>query len=152
MTKPPEDHFIDAMGLHYESAGASRLMGRILGWLLICDPPHQSSQQLMERLQTTSGTISTNTRILMMMGLLQKVHVTGERASYFQIAEDAWHRTLVEQMKHMTAVRLLAADSLHKLSATHDTARLRGMHELYSRFEEHFEQLLSDWEREHSPS
>lgn len=48
----------------------------------------------------------------------------------------------------MTAIRLLAADTVQALSASHDTTRLRGLHELYSRFE----QLLADWERELSPS
>ncbi len=151
MTKrTPDDRFINDMGLHWEGAGASRMMGRILGWLLICQPAHQSSQQLMDKLQTTSGTISTNTRMLIMMGLLEKVHVAGERASYFQIAEDAWHKTLTEHMKHMSAVRALVAGSIHRLEGTHDTSRLVGMHDLYSRFEEHFEELLVEWEREHS--
>jgi hypothetical protein len=37
-----EREFIERSGLFYEAAGGPRTAGRILGWLLICDPPHQS--------------------------------------------------------------------------------------------------------------
>jgi DNA-binding transcriptional regulator GbsR (MarR family) len=144
MSKTPEDRFIDDMGLHFEASGGTRMMGRLLGWLLICDPPHQSSQQLIDRLQTTSGTISTNTRTLMMMGLLEKVHVSGERANYFQIAEDAWQRVIGEHMRHMQAVQELAAQGMEQLGETHDLARLRGLHHVYGRFLEHMQHALDE--------
>jgi len=44
---PEEAEFVDRLGLFMERLGATRTMGRVYGWLLICDPPRQS---LTERL------------------------------------------------------------------------------------------------------
>jgi hypothetical protein len=33
------------MGLFFETLGASRTMGRVYGWLMICDPPQQSPRR-----------------------------------------------------------------------------------------------------------
>lgn len=37
-----EKHFIEDVGLLLEESGLPRMAGRILGLLLICNPPHQS--------------------------------------------------------------------------------------------------------------
>ena len=44
---PEEAEFVDRMGLFFELSGGSRTMGRVYGWLLICDPPRQSLTQLV---------------------------------------------------------------------------------------------------------
>ena len=36
---PEEAEFVDRLGLFMEMLGGSRTMGRVYGWLLICDPP-----------------------------------------------------------------------------------------------------------------
>ena len=38
---PEEAEFVDRLGLFMEMLGGPRTMGRIYGWLLICDPPQQ---------------------------------------------------------------------------------------------------------------
>ena len=43
-----QQHFVEEVGLLFEHAGLPRMAGRILGWLLICDPPHQSPGELAE--------------------------------------------------------------------------------------------------------
>ncbi len=97
MNKSADDRFLDDVGLHFESMGAPKMMGRMLAWLMVCDPPHQSSQQIMEQLGCTSGTVSTNSRLLMMHGLIEKVEVPNSRASHFQLSPNAF----VEVMKLM---------------------------------------------------
>jgi hypothetical protein len=39
---PEEAEFVDRQGLFFEFLCASLTMGRVYGWLLICDPPQQS--------------------------------------------------------------------------------------------------------------
>ena len=43
--------FAERVGLLCESQGLARMAGRVIGWLLICDPPHQSLVELGEVLQ-----------------------------------------------------------------------------------------------------
>ena len=34
-----ERHFVEEMGLLFETMGGQRMMGRVVGHLLICEPP-----------------------------------------------------------------------------------------------------------------
>ena len=43
---PEEAEFVDRLGLFMELLGGPRTMGRVYGWLLICDPPQQSLTEL----------------------------------------------------------------------------------------------------------
>lgn len=57
----------------------------MLGWLLVCDPPEQSAAELGESLQASKGSISTATRVLLRLGLLERVRVRGERFDRFRV-------------------------------------------------------------------
>ncbi|MBA3470937.1 MAG: hypothetical protein H0T53_14985 [Herpetosiphonaceae bacterium] len=61
--------FVEKVGLLYEQVGLQRMAGRILGWLLICDPPAQSAADLAAALDASKGSISGITR-----QLFQPVH------------------------------------------------------------------------------
>ena len=43
-----EQRFVEEVGIVFEQTGLPRMAGRILGWLLISDPPHQSTDQLTQ--------------------------------------------------------------------------------------------------------
>jgi DNA-binding transcriptional regulator GbsR (MarR family) len=47
------------------------MAGRILGWLLISDSPHQSSEQLVNGLEASKGSISSMTRLLIQINLIE---------------------------------------------------------------------------------
>jgi hypothetical protein len=42
--------FVDDFSMKIEELGHPRIYGQIIGWLLICDPSHQSFPDLMENL------------------------------------------------------------------------------------------------------
>lgn len=49
------------------------MVGRALGWLLVCEPPEQSAAELAETLQASKGSISTATRVLLRLGFIERV-------------------------------------------------------------------------------
>ena len=51
--------FIEEVGLLFEQTGLPRMAGRILGWLLIANPPHQTTSHLTEALLASKASIST---------------------------------------------------------------------------------------------
>ncbi|HUM37248.1 MAG TPA: MarR family transcriptional regulator, partial [Anaerolineae bacterium] len=57
-------HFIEDISLYFEQMGIPRMAGRILGVLLISNPPEQSIMDLCETLQASKSAISTSTRLL----------------------------------------------------------------------------------------
>ena len=66
-----EKHFVEEVGLFFEQSGMPRMAGRILGWLLISDPSHQTTSELAEVLLASKGSISTMTRLLIRIGLIE---------------------------------------------------------------------------------
>jgi hypothetical protein len=70
---PEEAEFVDRLGLFFEFLGASRTMGRVYGWLLICDPPQQSLTQLADALSVSKASASTVARQLQEGGMVERL-------------------------------------------------------------------------------
>jgi len=70
---PEEANFVDRLGLFMEMLGGPRTMGRVYGWLLICDPPQQSLTQLAEVLSVSKASVSTVARQLQEAGMIERL-------------------------------------------------------------------------------
>ena len=145
-----EKHFIEEVGLLFEMVGLPRMSGRILGWLLICDPPHQSNSELIEALQASKASISTMTRQLMQTGLIEKISLPGERRDYFQIKPNAWSQIAKQRISQIKAFRKLAEKGLSLLedAAPQEQQRLAEMHDIHAFWERELPLLDERWEKE----
>jgi DNA-binding transcriptional regulator GbsR (MarR family) len=70
---PEEAEFVDRLGLFMELLGGSRTMGRVYGWLLICDPPRQSLTELAQTLSVSKASVSTVARQLQQGGMIERL-------------------------------------------------------------------------------
>jgi hypothetical protein len=107
-----QDEFIERVGRWWESGTGSRTSGRILGWLMICDPPYQSSSQLSESLQISAGSVSTQVRFMENLDIVERVTFGGDRATYFQLKPDVWVGLMwseVDQLKQWQEMARLGA-------------------------------------------
>jgi len=82
-----EERFIEAMGLAHEEDRLPRIAGRLVG-LLILSPEPVRFDHLAARLRVSRASISTNTRLLENMGVIQRVTRPGDRRDYFKINEE----------------------------------------------------------------
>lgn len=85
-----ESHFVEEVGLIADEMGETRMAGRVLGLLLISDPPHQTAQQIAETLDASRGAVSTAIRQLLRSGILDKVAVPNSRATYVAVQDHPW--------------------------------------------------------------
>jgi DNA-binding transcriptional regulator GbsR (MarR family) len=88
-----ESEFVDRMWLVMERLGGPRTMGRIYGWLLICDPPHQSLGELATALSVSKTSISTVARMLEAAGMIERVPASN-RQHHYRIAPGGWTHVL----------------------------------------------------------
>jgi len=65
--------------------GMPRMNGRLLGWLLICDPPRQSTADLARALGVSRASISIATRLLQANGLVRRAVEPGSRGYTFEL-------------------------------------------------------------------
>jgi len=88
-------------------AGTPRMVGRTLGLLLVCDPPEQSASDLAQALQASKGSISMATRVLVRMGLIERVRHRGERFDRFRAQPSAWDEFLWREDQFSAPRRVL---------------------------------------------
>ena len=81
--KAKEKQFVEEVGILFEQTGMPRMAGRILGWLSVSDSPHQTTSDLAEALMASKGSISTMTRFLIRIGLIERISPLGQRRDYF---------------------------------------------------------------------
>jgi hypothetical protein len=81
----PERMFAEELGLVGERIGMPRMNARLLGYLLICDPPTQSIADLERALDVSRASISIATRLLQASGLIRRVAAPGTRGYRFQM-------------------------------------------------------------------
>ena len=146
-----EQGFVEEVGLVFEQTGLPRMAGRILGWLLISDPPHQSTAQLTDGLLASKGSISMMTRHLIQMGLIERISLHGVRHDYFSIRPDAWQHMIRRGLEdEIKMVRQLAEHGLEILADKTPVTRkwLEEMCEVYTFLEQEFPTLLLRWEQE----
>jgi biotin operon repressor len=80
-----ERGFAEEFGLIGERIGMPRMNARLLGWMLICDPPAQSIPDLTRALGVSRASISVSTRLLQASGLLRRVAEPGVRGYVFEL-------------------------------------------------------------------
>lgn len=131
----------------FEELGSTRMVGRILGRLLICDPPHQSSAELAEDLMVSRASISTATRQLLSMGMIVKHPVPGDRSTYFRVPPDAFETHMLRDMARVGLFTDLCKRGLAMLAddPPEMRARLQELHDLYAFMEKELPLLLDKW-------
>ena len=108
-----QNEFIEHMGRWWEVGTGSRSAGRILGWLMICEPAHQSAAELVEALSISTGSVSTQIRFLEELQFVDRITFPGDRSTYFQLKPDVWVHVMgtePDHLKRMMAISVAGAD------------------------------------------
>ncbi len=108
--------------------GMPRSMGLILGFLLVCEPAEQSSQDMQKELGLSAGSISTMISMLVDSGLVSKVKQSNNRKIYYTVKPGSWQRTVEMRLNNIKNMRDMAAKGL---AASPSSYRMREVYELY---------------------
>lgn len=97
---PEEAEFVDRLGLFMEMVGGPRTMGRVYGWLLICDPPQQSLTELAEALSVSKASVSTVARQLQEGGMIERLP-SATRQHHYRVTPGGFSSVLNTQLSRM---------------------------------------------------
>lgn len=146
-----EEHFqfIEEVGLSFESVSLPRMAGRVFGWLLISNPPHQSPTELADVLQASKGSISTMTRLLVQLSLIERISLPGQRRDYFRIKPNSWAELSKQRLAQITAFRKLAEQGLKLLEQDDPflSQRLEEMRDIHTFWEQELPLMTQRWEQ-----
>src|SRR6516162_5156348 len=116
-----------------EHYGLPPITGRILGWLMICDPPEQSPAQIAEAIGASRASLTTNMRLLTASGLVHRLTRSGGRTTYFRIDDDMWRTVIRRRMASMMSFGEITADGIRLLGADNPRAkRIQAAHDFFA--------------------
>ena len=141
--------FADEIGLYYDDLGLPRAWGRVLGWLLVCEPDHQSADELAAVLHASRGSISMATRSLIRLGNVERQTRRGDRRIYYRIRSGTWTGIFEQQVKAAAKLRQLAEHGLELLNDVPATRRdrLKELHEFTAFYERECLGVIARWHR-----
>lgn len=129
--------------------GIPLIGGRILAYLLVCDPEERTAAELSEELEASTGSVSTNLKLLVNTGLVVRTTRRGRQAAQYRADPPAWANLIRRRLDALVGLRGLSASGLRLLSGDPQRAlRLRTVDE--------FQGWLADevgglWERRPAP-
>ncbi|WP_063046177.1 GbsR/MarR family transcriptional regulator [Nocardia pseudovaccinii] len=112
--------------------GLPPIAGRILGWLMICDPAEQSAEAIASAIGASRVSLTTNMRMLSDAGFVRRRTKPGERTNFFRIDDDAWDTAVHRRVASLAAFRDVTAAGVELAGADSPRARrLRAAHDAY---------------------
>ncbi len=150
ISKIEEIHFIEDIALFFERIGMPRMAGKILGVLLIADPPAQSITEIGEKLNASKSSVSIMARLLVENGLIERVASPVPRRDYYRFKEGGWILYMRQWLALMRELHKITERGLSLMDAQPDAMkeRLLEAHDLFSLLEERFPALLETLETE----
>ena len=147
--------YVEDFGLLLEHFGKPRMVGRVLGVLLVSGLQDHSAEELADILRDSRGSISSATRTLVQSGLVQRVSRPGERRDYFRVRPGAWNELMRERMVQIYALREMAERGLSVLDAVDagEPEARRGLEEMrdfYAYWERELPAVLERWEQQNT--
>jgi DNA-binding transcriptional regulator GbsR (MarR family) len=142
---PELTRFIENMGLYFESSGIPRIGGRILGLLMIAHEP-LSADDLSKILKVSRASLSTNLRMLMSSGLVEKTSALHDRTTYYIFPDASLEQRMQAGIQSAVVFKKVAEQGLAALSAD-DTARVRMLKsiEWSDLLAKYFEKAIAEW-------
>lgn len=141
--------YVEEIGLYFAGVGLPRMPGRVLGWLLVCDPPHQSADELAAALKVSSGSISMAVQMLVRAGAVERYAMPGSRRTYYRLRPGFWLHEAEEKAKQAAEWRKLADRGLEMLADGESEGRaqrLQEMRDMYAFLEVEYARIDARWQ------
>ncbi|GAB3971427.1 siderophore transport transcriptional regulator MmpR5 [Actinoallomurus acanthiterrae] len=121
--------WVERVAMYLARDGVPPIAGRVLGWLMVCDPPEQSAGQISAAIGASRASLTSNLRLLSGMGFLTWRTRPGERTVYYRMADDAWAVVARNQIAAITSFLDITRDGLELVGPGDErTARIRDAH------------------------
>ncbi|WP_326556518.1 GbsR/MarR family transcriptional regulator [Micromonospora sp. NBC_01796] len=146
----PERRYVEDAGIVLTGLGLPPAYGKVLGWLLICDPPYATATEIAEMTGLSKGSVSTGIRMLESTGLVRKVANPGRRGIAWELMPDAFTR--VAESERFRLFRQLMDRGIELLGGEQSplTDRLVYTRDLYAFVERELPGFIERFKTEHA--
>lgn len=130
------------MGVIAESDGLPRIAGQIMG-LVVLEGGPLSFAEIADKLKVSRGSVSTNTRFLERLGVIERVARRGDRQDYFQLSPAPYGRLLQGSADRLNKAVSVVEQAKAGVSPSDRSARrrLNELAKFYGALSKTFEEL-----------
>ena len=116
--------WVEKLALRLSEVGSLPLIaGRILGWLMVCEPAEQTADEIAKAIGASRASLSTNLRLLTSVRMVGMVSRPGQRQRYYRIEEDAWEAAIRIKIASLASFRHMAEDGIALFGADADRTK-----------------------------
>ncbi len=126
-------YYFEEFGMLIEKSGMPRMAGRILALLLISEEPHLSIGDMTEALGASKGSISTMLRLLMQIGLVEKIVIPGKRRDHYCVDGKLWPKLIYDRLLVVSEYKKLAEKGLSIIDKDNAQAK-KNLEQFYHAF------------------
>jgi DNA-binding transcriptional ArsR family regulator len=113
--------------------GLPLIAGRVLGWLMICDPPEQSAGEIAAAIGASRASLTTNLRLLSSVGLISQSTRPGKPTVYYRVDDEAWETVVRRQIASLALFGQITRDGMALIGrSTRRASRLRAAHDVFA--------------------
>jgi len=133
--------FVEDMAAFLLVNSTPRAVQRVLGWMVVCEPPEQTASDIQESLELSAGSVSAAARSLCDVGMLERSTRPGDRRIYYRLREHAWEKALAARFRDLKEVRRVTERAIDAVGGDADE-RLSQMRDTYALVEAGIDELL----------
>jgi DNA-binding MarR family transcriptional regulator len=129
----PELEFASRVGLFFQAEGGTRIMGLVYGWLVVCEPEHQSITEMAQALGVSKASVSTVVRQLERAAMVERAPVNAPREHHYRLREGGWSQIMNGRFARMSTGVAAAEYGLANLASDRPGVRdrLYEMHDFF---------------------
>ncbi len=146
---PNQQEAAEQLALVLTNHGLQRMTARVLATLLFTEKPTITAGELAASLQASAGSISGALKMLMSVGLVERVPAPASRRDHYRLRDDAWAVLYTNQNEVLAAMQKAAETGIEatgsKSLARH---RLTQMRDFYDFLLGEIPGLLDRWRRQ----
>ena len=136
----------EELALVLTSHGLQRMTSRVLAALLFTSAPTMTAADLAAQLHASAGAISGALKMLIAVGLAERVPAPGSRRDHYRLRDDAWTVLYTTQNQILAAIKQAATDGITATAPDSPAhRRLAEMRDFYDFMLAEIPELLDRW-------
>lgn len=138
---------VEKIGIVCDKDGFPPLAGRLLGYLMLAEPPHKTFDEIVEFLDASKSAVSNTLKFLESQKMIEYITFPGDRKRYFRMAVNSWPEVMMDKMDWLRMMQKQVRTVLQMRSDKYPEFNegLQNIHELYEIFIEEMPLLIEKW-------
>ena len=140
---------VERIGVVFEKSGMSPVAARIIGLLMMAEPPYLTLEEITEAIRASKSSVSNALKFLQSEGLIEYITFSGDRRRYFQLYPTTWLEVLQQRIATIAPFREILLETVNMRSDQYPqfNQSLLDICDLYGAFEQGVNKIIDDWKK-----